>query len=94
MRSYEVVLIVHPEVEGDDVKAVIDDVEQLIERSDGDVTYMEPWGLRKLAYPIRKQQEGHYVLLQFDLEPQSVADLEHGLQLMEPVMRHLVVRAE
>ena len=94
MRSYGLVFIVHPEVDGDDLTAVVDRVKSLVERNGGTVTQIEPWGLRRLAYPIQKQWEGQYVLMLLELEPQGVAGLERGLGLVEQIMRHLIVRAE
>ena len=94
MRSYEMVFIIHPEIDGDNAEGVITDVKDLIARNDGEVTEVEPWGLRKLAYPIKKQQEGRYVLMEFDLEPQNVAEIERVLKLTEPVIRHLIIRLE
>lgn len=91
VRSYEMVFIVHPEVEGDDFTTVIENIEGLIERNEGRVAQIEPWGLRHLAYPIKKQESGQYVMLQLELEPQSVAEVDRGLCLMEPVLRHLIV---
>jgi small subunit ribosomal protein S6 len=94
VRNYELMYIVHPELEDDDQTAVKERVAGLIERGGGKVAKTEPWGLRRLAYPIRDQWEGQYVLLHLELEPQSVAELEHDIRLIEPVMRHLIVRAE
>ena len=94
MRSYELSYIVHPELDEDDLAAVKDRITGLIDRYSGKVTQVEPWGLRRLAYPIQKQWEGQYTLVQFDIEPQGVAGLERDLGLVEPVMRHLVVRVE
>jgi len=94
VRSYEMVFIIHPEIDGDNAEGVITDVKDLIARNDGEVTEVEPWGLRKLAYPIKKQQEGRYVLIEFDLEPQNVAEIERVLKLTEPVIRHLIIRLE
>lgn len=94
MRSYELVFIVHPQVEGDALTALLDNVRNLVERSGGKVVHTEPWGMRRLAYPIRKQWEGQYVLMRLDMEARGVAALERDLRLLEPVMRHLVVRLE
>jgi small subunit ribosomal protein S6 len=94
VRSYELVFIVHPEVDGDDLTAVVGTVKSLVERGGGEVTQVEPWGLRRLAYPIQKQWEGQYVLMRLELEPRSVAELERGLGLTDQVMRHLIVCAE
>jgi len=94
MRSYELVFIVGPEVDEDSLTAVVETAKGLVERSGGEVAQVEPWGLRRLAYPIQDQWEGQYVLMQLELEPQGVAELERGLGLTEQIMRHLVVRVE
>jgi len=94
VRSYELVFIVHPEVDEDGLTAVTEKVEGLIKRNGGKVTRIEPWGLRRLAYPIQKQWDGQYVLVRLELESQSVVGLEHDLGLTEQIMRHLVVRVE
>lgn len=94
MRSYELVFIVHPEVDGDDLNAVVEKVKGLVERNGGKVAQIKPWGLRRLAYPIHKQWEGQYVLMWLELEPQGVAALEPSLGLTEQVLRHLIVRLE
>jgi len=94
VRSYELVFIVNPELDEDDLTAVRERVEGLIERSSGKVTKVEPWGLRRLAYPVQKQGEGQYVLMQLEIEPQGVAELERDLGLVEPILRHLIVRVD
>ncbi|MBE9507574.1 MAG: 30S ribosomal protein S6 [Chloroflexi bacterium] len=94
MRSYELVFIVHPDVDGDDLTAVTETVKNLVERSGGKVTQVKPWGLRRLAYPIQEQREGQYVLMGLELESQAVAELERGLGLTEQVIRHLIVSVE
>ena len=94
MRSYELVFIVHPEVDEDGLTAVTEKVEGLIKRNDGKVTRIEPWGLRRLAYPIQKQWDGQYVFMRLEMESQSVVGLERDLGLTEQIMRHLVVRVE
>ena len=94
MREYELVFIVHPEVDEDDFAAVVQRVEELIKRYGGEVVEQTIWGLRKLAYPIKKQWEGQYVLMRIELEPQGVAQLEREFTLLEQVIRHLIVRIE
>ena len=94
MRNYQLVFIIHPSFDEDQADGVINDVKDLITRNDGEIAKVESWGLRKLAYPIQKQSEGRYVLMEFDLEPQKVKEMERVLKLTEPVIRHLIVRLE
>ena len=88
------IFIVHPSVDEDGLTAVIDRVKTLIERDSGKIGVVEPWGSRRLAYPIQKQWDGQYVLMRFDLPANQVASLERGLGLTEEIMRHLIVRPE
>ncbi len=94
MRSYELVFIVHPEIDGDDFTAVVERVTSLVERNSGKVAEVNIWGARRLAYPIEDQWEGQYVLMLLELEPHGVIGLERDLTLVEQVIRHLVVRPE
>jgi len=94
MRDYEMIFIVHPEVDREGLSGVIEEVKGLIEASGGTVRKVEPWGLRRLAYPIQKVREGHYVYMEIGLEPDGVAKVERGLKLKEQVIRHLIVRIE
>ena len=94
MRSYDLVFIVHPEVDGDDFTAVVERVTSLIERNSGKITQVNDWGLRRLAYPIQDQWEGQYVFMLLELEPHVVIGLDRSLILIEQVIRHLVVRVE
>ena len=94
MRSYELVFIVHPEQDDGDLQDAIANVAALVERNGGQVTSVDPWGVRRLAYPIQDVREGLYVLMLIEMEPQAVAPIERSLLLMDGIMRHLVVRAE
>lgn len=91
MRSYELVFIVNPAVDADGLAALIDSVQNTVVRSGGKVVQVEPWGLRRLAYPIRRQWEGQYVLMRLELDPKGVADVERSFKLSEQIMRHLIV---
>ena len=94
MRDYELVLVVTPEVGDEGLPATIDRVHGFIQERGGEVKQVDQWGKRRLAYPIRRQAEGYYVITQFALEPQSVRALEGNLDLAEDVLRHLVTRVE
>jgi len=94
MRNYELTFIVHPELEKGGVTAAIERVKQLIVEGGGQVNKVDPWGKRRLAYPIRKQREGYYVVMQVQLPPEAVSELERRLELDEEVLRYLVVRTE
>jgi len=94
MRDYEFTFIVRPDVEDEGMKAVVEKVSQFITDGGGQVTNVDHWGRRRLAYPIRGQKEGYYVLMHVQLEPQSMSELERNLKLTEEVIRYLLVRVE
>jgi small subunit ribosomal protein S6 len=94
MRPYELGFILHPQVEQPDVTQAVDRVSQYVTATGGEVTSVDVWGRRALAYPIRKQQEGTYVFCNAQLQPQAIQDLERNLKLDEEVLRYLVLRLE
>jgi small subunit ribosomal protein S6 len=94
MRKYEVVYIVHPDLDSSAFKELNKTVEGWIKENGGKVTKSDVWGKRRLAYPIRKQNEGQYVLLEAEMEPAYCSELERSLRLQESVMRHLVTQAQ
>ena len=94
MREYELVFIVHPDLDDTALKDVVDKVSGWITEAGGSVSKIDLWGKRKLAYSIRKQKEGQYVLLKTQMEPTFGATLERNLRFLEPVMRFLLVNVE
>ena len=91
MRDYEVVFIVHPDLEEAAFNEVIERVQGWITDAGGSITKVDLWGKRKLAYEIRKQKEGQYALLQANMQPEFCTELERNLRLLEPVMRFMIV---
>ena len=91
MRQYELVFIVHPDLDDDALNEVIAQVSSWISDEDGEITNTELWGKRKLAYPIRKQTEGYYVIMQTKMTMTVDSQLERNFQLLEPVMRYSII---
>jgi len=94
MRDYELVMVVSPEVGEEGFPATVERVNQVIQGQGGEVKNVDPWGRRRLAYPIKRFTEGFYVVTHFSSEPQAVRALESNLGLAEDVLRHLVVKLE
>ncbi len=90
MRAYELVFIVHPDLDDSALKELVDRVKGWITDSGGQVAKIDLWGKRKLAYRLRKQSEGQFVLLKTQLAPSFCAQLERNLRLQEPVLRFLL----
>lgn len=94
MREYELVFIVHPDLDENATNQVVDRVKGWITEAGGTIDQIDLWGKRKLAYPIRKQTEGQYFLFNTHMTPSSVADLERNLRFVEPIMRFLITVVE
>ena len=91
MRQYELIFIVHPDLDDDALNEVIDRVSAWISDEDGEITDTDLWGKRKLAYPIRKQTEGFYVVMQTKMTMTADSQLESKLRYLEPVMRYSII---
>ena len=92
MRDYEVLYIVRADLDDDKIQDAVKRVNTLIERSGGTPDGTNLWGKRKLAYDVKHQKEGSYVLQEFHLDPDRVPELEASLKITEEVLRHLIVR--
>ncbi len=90
MRKYELVCIIQPDLDEPAFNGVIDRVKGWISESGGSVDKVDIWGRKKLAYPIRKQRDGQYVLLNLSLEPTATGELERNLRFQESVIRHML----
>ncbi len=90
MRSYEIVFIVNPDLDETAVNGLVDRVKGWITTVGGTIAKVDLWGKRRMAYTIRKQREGQYVLVQADFEPSFTAELERNLRFLEPVLRFLI----
>lgn len=94
MNKYELAVVVSAKVE-DDVRAgVIEKVKELIARFGGNVTDVDEWGKKRLAYEIQKMREGFYYFIQFDANADVPAQLEENVRIMDNVLRFLCVRAD
>ena len=94
MRNYEFTFIIAPTVEDDNIQAVVDKVSAWIESIDGQVTTVDHWGRRELAYQIQDFGEGSYVFMETRLEPNTLNELERNLKLDLDIIRYLLVRVE
>ena len=94
MREYELVYVVHPDLEEAAFKELVDRVQGWITDAGGSVSKVDIWGKRRLAYDIKKQREGQYVLMLAQLEPERTAEIERNFRFLEPVMRFLITSAD
>jgi small subunit ribosomal protein S6 len=91
MRDYEVIFIVHPDLDENALKGIVDRVQSWITDSGGSVVKLDSWGKRRMAYSIRKQREGQYIFIEAQFAPTFSAELERNLRFVEPVMRFSII---
>lgn len=94
MPLYECVLIARSEITPQQAEALGDTVAALMTELSGEVKKREYWGLRSLAYRIKKNRKGHYLLLNLDAPPAAVTEMERQMALNEDVLRFMTVRVE
>ena len=94
MNKYELALVINAKIEDDARTDAIEKIKALIEKFGGEITNVDEWGKKKLAYEIQKMKEGFYYFIQFDGDSTTPNELESRIRIMEPVIRYLCVRQE
>ena len=94
MHKYELAVVVSAAIEDDERAAVVEKCKALIERFGGQVTNVDDWGKKRLAYEIQKMKEAFYYFIQFDAESTAPAEIESRIRIMDNVVRYLVVRQD
>jgi small subunit ribosomal protein S6 len=93
-RVYEVMFIVRPDTQDEDVDKLISGFEATVTNGGGTIRSTEKMGRRKLAYLVRKFSEGNYILMTIDADGQLVHELERRLRVSEPVIKFITVRMD
>lgn len=94
MTNYEVMFILDPAAEDADKEAFTERVQTIITDEEGVVGKVDVWGMRKLAYPIRKKNEGYYVLIEFQAGTDLPKELDRRLKIADICMRHIIVNKD
>ncbi|MCL6477926.1 MAG: 30S ribosomal protein S6 [Peptococcaceae bacterium] len=94
MRKYETVFILRPELDEEKTTEAIDKFKALIENNGGEITSLEKWGKRRLAYEIDHTKEGFYVVSKFRSEPAAASELDRVFKISDDILRHIIVRED
>ena len=94
MNKYELAVVVSAKIEDDERAAVVDKCKALVERFGGNITEVDEWGKKKLAYEIQKMKEGFYHFVQFDAPATCPAEVEKRVRIVDNVIRYLCVRKD
>ena len=93
MNKYELMFIIDPILEDDKKEAAIETIKEVIE-ADGEISSVDIWGIKKLAYPIRKKNEGYYVVMKFMAKPELPKELDRRFKISDNYMRHLIINVD
>ena len=94
MGKYELAVVVNAQIDDEARTAVVDRCKELITRFGGTVGEVDDWGKKRLAYEIEKMHEGFYYFIHFESEPDTPAQIEGRLRIMDGVIRYLCVRQD
>jgi small subunit ribosomal protein S6 len=93
-RKYEIMVLVDPEADEETVGKAVDRVTQTLTDNKGEVSSVDRWGKRRLAYELDKKTEGQYFVVAFEAESEALTELDRVLSLADEVMRFKVVRLD
>jgi len=94
MRTYEELFIVRPDATPEEVDPFIEQLKNVITHTGGTLEKADKWGVRKLAYRVLKYNEGQFILLQFNAQPDTVKEIERRLRVADFVLRFITVRID
>ena len=94
MNKYESVIIINPSLDEQGIKYVITKFTDLINNNNGKVENVDEMGKRKLAYEIKKQSEGYYVVYTFEANPEFIKELERIYRITDSIMKFITIRKE
>lgn len=94
MNKYELAVVVSAKLEDEERAATIEKVKAYIERFGGQITNVDEWGKKRLAYEVQKMREAFYYFIQFDADSTVPAQIENSVRIMENVIRYLCVRQD
>jgi small subunit ribosomal protein S6 len=94
MRKYELVCIIHPDLDEAGFNGIIEKVKGWVGETGGSVDKVEIWGRKRLASIIRKQREGQYVLFNLSMPAAATATLDQNLRFQEPVIRYMITAVD
>ena len=93
MNNYEVMFIIEAALEDDKKEAAIEMVKEVISAG-GEVGKVDIWGMRKLAYPIEKKNDGYYVVIEFKANPDLPKELDRRLKISDSIIRHIIINKD
>lgn len=94
MNNYETIIIIDPTLDDEACAKVTERFTNMITDANGKVESTEAWGRRKLAYPIQKNSEGYYALINFSSKPEFIDELTRVYNITDEIIKHIVVKKD
>ena len=94
MNKYELAVVVSAKIEDDERAQVIEKVKALVERFGGQISDVDEWGKKRLAYEIQKMKEAYYYFIHFEYDAETPSEIEQRIRIMDNVIRFLCVRQD
>ena len=94
MALYEHIFIARQDISAQQVEGLVDLAQAVLEENGGKITKNEYWGLKSLAYRVKKNRKGHYTLLNIEADHAAVAELERRIGLNDDIIRHMTLRVD
>ena len=91
MNKYELCVVISAKIEDEARAEVLERVKDYVVRAGGQISDIEEWGKKKLAYEVQKMSEGYYYFIHFDAEPTAPAEIESRVRIVDGVLRFLCV---
>ncbi|WP_301860727.1 30S ribosomal protein S6 [uncultured Megasphaera sp.] len=93
MNKYEVMFIAKP-LEEAEVDPIVEFVSNLLTKNACKIENVDRWGKRHLAYPVKKQADGYYVLINFEADPATIKELDRVMKIRDEILKHLIVKID
>jgi len=93
LRSYELALIFDPSLEEEAIDEQLSKITSMVEKEKGSISSVDRWGVRKLAYPIKKQENGFYIIVYFEGNSAIVQEIDRVNKLNDKILRHMIVKS-
>ena len=94
MKAYELLFFVAPTIDEENRIATMKRIETTIAESNGVIDNVDEWGKRHLAYEVKHQNEGYYVVIDFEADPSQIAELDRIIKIHEEIIRHIIVKQD
>ena len=92
MTNYESVLIARQDLGASQVNSIVEDLSNVVKKEGGEVVRVDNWGLKNLAYRIKKNRKGHYVLMNITAPANAIAEFERVMRFNEDIIRYMTVK--